>query len=92
MLKKYWVIIAIAFASVVWFMQQASAEMLSISGSQVTVTTEWVTKVNESATALLTTVFEILKFLPVIALIIWGFYLLNKIFWIVKSAGSGGSK
>jgi hypothetical protein len=37
----------------------------------------------------LTTVFEILKFLPIIALIIWGFFVLNKIFGIVRSAWWG---
>ncbi len=66
-----------------------AAALLTISGSSVEVTTDGVSAVNSSASALLTTAFEILKFLPVIALIIGWFFVLNKIFGIVKSAGGG---
>lgn len=88
--------LALIGSSAMWItamaISQASANLLTISGSSVTVTPEWVTAVSNSATALLTTVFEILKFLPVISLIIWGFFVLNKIFSIVKGAWSGGWK
>lgn len=75
--------------SFLWIASTYARDLLTISGSTVTVTNDWVNAVRDSATSLLTTVFEILKFLPIIALIIWGFFVLNKIFGIVRSAWWG---
>lgn len=69
----------------------ASTLGLTISGSTVTVDSADLTSVSNSVNSLLTTSFETLKFLPYIALIIGGFYLLNKIFSVVKSAGGSGN-
>jgi len=65
---------------------QASA-LLSQSGS-VTIEASDLANVDESVNNLMKTVFEVLKLLPYIALIIGGFYLLDRLLGILPKPGS----
>lgn len=67
---------------------QASA--LTSSGGVVTIDSADLTNVSDSIDNLLATVFEVLKLLPYVALIIGGFYLLDRLFGILPKPGSGG--
>lgn len=47
-----------------------------------------ITNVNTANSNFLSSAFEILKFVPTIAMVAWGFYVLNKIFSLIPGSGS----
>ena len=66
-----------------------SADALSSTGGVVTIESSDLANVDTSVNNLLATVFEVLKLLPYLALIIGGFYLLDRLFGILPRPGSG---
>jgi len=67
---------------------QASA--LTSSGGQIVVETADITLANDASTKTLGSMFEIIKFLPTMALIAGGMFVLGKVMGILPSGGGGG--
>jgi len=67
-----------------------SASALTSTGGVISIEQTDLDNVDTSVNNLLKSVFEVLKLLPFVALILGGFYLLDKLFGILPRPGGGG--
>lgn len=59
---------------------------LTVSNTGVTIEAGDLTAVSDANSAYLSSAFQIVQLLPYIAVIAWGFYVLNKLFGIIPTA------
>lgn len=81
-----------AVAVVADFIGPDKASALTSSGGVVSIESSDLVVADQSVNNLLKTAFEVLKLLPLMALILGGFYLLDKVLGILPRPGSGGGK
>lgn len=58
---------------------------LVVTSSGVTLEATDISVLNDANTAYLSTVFQVVQLLPYIAVMAWGFYLINKLFGIIPT-------
>lgn len=78
-----------AVASIGAVTAMVTTAMITFTSTGITVETADVTNVSNSNGYFLTSSFEILKFLPTLAVLAGGLYVLNKVFSFVPKPSSG---
>lgn len=64
----------------------ATSMGLTVASTGVTIEAGDLTTINDANSAYLSSAFQVVELLPYIAVIAWGFYVLNKLFGIIPSA------